>query len=84
MWLGYPRALMLYFDHISEEWMNRGYKHTLGIFFVPETPELPEWFGDRDFHLSHQSNLLRKDPEYYGKYFSNRDIPDDLPYVWPK
>lgn len=43
---------------------------------------LPVWIGDEDFHRSHQSNLIRKDPEYYSRFFP--DIPADLPYVWPK
>jgi hypothetical protein len=43
---------------------------------------LPPWLGDADFHRSHQSSLLRKDPEHYGPRFP--DVPDDLPYVWPR
>jgi hypothetical protein len=42
--------------------------------------DLPPWLGDDDFHRSHRSALLRKDPEYYGKLF---DEPAGLPYVWP-
>ena len=41
----------------------------------------PDWFGDEQFHLSHQSNLLRKDYEHYSQFFMG--IPDDIPYVWP-
>ncbi|MEV7617659.1 MSMEG_6728 family protein [Streptomyces sp. NPDC089799] len=43
--------------------------------------ELPPWLGDPGFHRSHQSALLRKDPEHYGPHFPG--VPDDLPYVWP-
>ncbi|SER84073.1 MSMEG_6728 family protein [Lentzea albida] len=43
--------------------------------------ELPGWLGDQDLHLSHQSALVRKDPEHYRRFFP--DVPDDLPYVWP-
>jgi len=43
--------------------------------------ELPDWLGDERFHRSHQSSLLRKDPEFYGPRFPG--IPDDLPYHWP-
>ncbi|MFF5338314.1 MSMEG_6728 family protein [Streptomyces sp. NPDC013181] len=43
--------------------------------------ELPPWLGDPAFHRSHQSALLRKDPEHYGGLFPG--VPDDLPYVWP-
>jgi len=44
------------------------------------TDELPPWLGDEALHRSHRSALLRKDPEYYGRFF---DEPLDLPYVWP-
>ena len=42
---------------------------------------LPPWLGDEEFHRSHRSSLLRKDPAYYGPHFE--DVPDDLEYVWP-
>ncbi|TDC66370.1 cytoplasmic protein [Actinomadura sp. GC306] len=43
--------------------------------------ELPPWLGDAEFHLSHRSALVRKDPGFYGALFPG--TPDDLPYVWP-
>ena len=43
--------------------------------------KLPWWLGDEEFHRSHRSALLRKDPAYYRASFG--DVPDDLPYVWP-
>ncbi len=42
---------------------------------------LPYWLGDPDVHRSHQSALVRKDPEHYGPLFA--DVPPDLDYVWP-
>lgn len=42
---------------------------------------LPGWLGDEPFHRSHQSSLVRKDPDFYGTRFPG--VPDDLPYVWP-
>jgi hypothetical protein len=42
---------------------------------------LPAWLGDEDFHRSHQSALLRKDPVFYGPQFPG--VPDDLEYIWP-
>jgi Pyrimidine dimer DNA glycosylase len=42
---------------------------------------LPAWLGDAALHRSHQSALLRKDPEFYGSCFLG--VPDDLPYIWP-
>jgi hypothetical protein len=43
--------------------------------------ELPPWLGLPEFHRSHRSALVRKDPDYYRERFP--DVPDDLPYVWP-
>ena len=43
--------------------------------------ELPPWLGDEALHRSHQSALVRKDPDWYRPRFP--DVPDDLPYVWP-
>ena len=42
---------------------------------------MPRWLGDEKLHASHRSNLLKKDPEYYGRY--NWKESDDLPYHWP-
>jgi hypothetical protein len=42
---------------------------------------LPTWLGDEAMHRSHQSALLRKDPQHYRPLFPG--TPDDLPYVWP-
>ena len=46
----------------------------------PYKYELPPWWGDEAIHESHQSNLLRMEPEYYGTRFNCRP---DLPYTWP-
>lgn len=43
---------------------------------------MPSWLGNEDFHRSHQSNLIRKDPDHYGPQFPG--VPDNLPYIWPK
>lgn len=42
---------------------------------------LPPWLGDEALHRSHQSALVRKDPDHYRPLFP--DVPHDLPYVWP-
>jgi hypothetical protein len=60
---------------------------TAGVTTIRSQPELqaagalPRWLGDEDFHLSHRSSLLRKDPDFYRPLFPG--VPDDLPYVWP-
>lgn len=82
MWKGYVKALKLYFNMISKEWERRGYEHTMGYYEVePGEVEHPPWIGREDFHRSHRSNLLRKDPDYYSKF--DWDVPKDLPYSWP-
>ncbi|WP_256106925.1 MSMEG_6728 family protein [Streptomyces sp. ODS05-4] len=43
--------------------------------------ELPPWLGLPEFHRSHRSRLLGKDPDFYRARFPGD--PDDLPYVWP-
>ncbi|MEV6282803.1 MSMEG_6728 family protein [Kribbella sp. NPDC051770] len=47
---------------------------------LAKSGDLPPWLGDKQFHQSHRSALLQKDPAYYGPLF---DDPADLPYVWP-
>ena len=41
----------------------------------------PPWWGSPAFHASHRSNLIRKDPIFYGQW--NWSEPADLPYIWP-
>jgi hypothetical protein len=86
MWKGYESALLLYLREICNEWTNRGYQDTCYEKAKHYTSDieiilLPNWVGNTTFHMSHQSNLLRKNPEYYGEFFLN--VPDDLPYYWP-
>ncbi len=40
------------------------------------------WLGNPDFHLSHRSRLLAKDPRFYTEVFPGTD--PDLEYVWPE
>lgn len=89
MWRGYEHVLMQYQNVICEEWTSRGHKDTCRektaflyrLCHDEPAGDMPPWFGDDAFHLSHQSNLLRKNPKYYSQFFPN--VPDDLPYVWP-
>jgi hypothetical protein len=78
---------------MCREWIRRGYNDTMLQRFEellePTTQRhdevadggRPEWLGRPEFHRSHQSNLIRKDPEYYGPVFAG--VPSDLEYVWP-
>jgi len=90
MWNGYEKALCEYAIAICDEWIARGYNDTMRERFVAWSSQLdenyqqllmPPWIGDQDFHRSHQSNLVRKFPEYYREQFP--DVPDDLEYLWP-
>ena len=42
---------------------------------------LPGWLFDPAVQRSHQSALVRKDPEFYRPRFP--DVPPDIEYVWP-
>lgn len=84
MWRGYLPALAEYGQVICLEWRERGYVDNLMRFFnerVKSRAAYPEWLGDPAFHASHRSNLLRKDPVYYGA-FGWTETPD-LEYIWP-
>lgn len=89
MWRGYELALAEYVYALCDEWTGRGYKDTckekvkgiIGTHHTGKSLKMPPWMGMEDFHISHQSNLVRKKPDYYKKFFS--EVPDDLPYVWP-
>lgn len=87
MWRGYEMALVEYGLAVCDEWISRGYHDNcrkriaeLAINFVGNTG-YPPWLGDPDFHESHQSNLVRKDPEHYREFFP--DVSPDMNYVWP-
>ncbi|WP_433989515.1 hypothetical protein SuNHUV7_00560 (plasmid) [Pseudoseohaeicola sp. NH-UV-7] len=81
MWADHIDALKLYYNIVSEEWISRGYRHNIGFYEVGCDVDLPSWLGDGRFHLSHQSNLVRKSPAHYRQHCP--DVPNDLPYVWP-
>jgi hypothetical protein len=85
MWQGYYPALALYSIKLLEELTSRGYHYQKWYdFFNPfltDHIKWPPWLGDERLHASHRSNLLRKDPEYYGQF--GWDEPDNLPYFWP-
>lgn len=89
MWKGYEPVLCTYGLVNCVEWARRGYKDTQRVKFYellaglrPRCDmKLPPWFGLDEFHLSHKSNLIRKDEKFYRPLFG--DIPNDLPYYWP-
>ena len=87
MWRGHRQVLAAYGVEVCKVWRSYGYKDScldkiLGLAEnYPGENHLPEWLGDDSFHRSHRSNLLRKNPLHYSKFFL--DVPDNLEYIWP-
>ena len=89
MWRKHEIALVYYALDIITEWRARGYKDTCYEKVIALANAAwptgilirPLWLGDEAFHAAHRSNLLRKDPTYYGQFGWTE--PDDLPYIWP-
>jgi hypothetical protein len=88
MWKGYePYLIKVYLKAMMDEWEKRGFnndktkEHYKELYRKIRRKKAiaPPWITDK-FCISHQSNLLRKNEEYYSKYFS---APKDLPYLWP-
>ncbi|MDQ0822542.1 hypothetical protein QFZ69_003421 [Arthrobacter sp. V1I7] len=93
MWMGYVPALTLYGLAMVDEWTSRGGEDTTRekiMEFAPQAAHpdyaakipMPPWLGDPDFHLSHRSRLIAKDPRFYAPLFP--DTEADLEYVWPE
>ncbi len=89
MWCGYERSLLEYLFAICDECEHRGYKgedakqrlmtqysHILGDPIIN-----PPWLGQEAFHITHKSNLLRKDGSWYKQM--GWEVADDYPYYWP-
>ncbi len=89
MWHGHRGSLALYLLCCATELASRGWfypDHVQEVIDAMKDCEVceltaPDWLGDPDFHAAHRSNLLRKDPEWYGQFGWTE--PDDLPYIWP-
>lgn len=83
MWKYHVPFLSLYMNACIDEWIKRGYKNTMQRIIYPEgyMYSSPLWWGNKLFHESHRSNLLRKDPIWYGQYGWKE--PNNLPYYWP-
>jgi len=85
MWKGYEESLLVYGMTMCAEWKSRGYNDNMLVRFLEKYDPIkdngnPKWIGNRKFHDSHKSNLLRKDKEYYGKF--KWKVNDNLEYVW--
>ena len=90
MWQGYEVALARYGILCCSIWKGRGYNDSLYTRFLGVRNMLaesgsgigtPPWLDNNDLVLSHKSNLIRKFPDHYRKFWP--EVPDDLPYIWP-
>src|SRR3954463_9586551 len=100
MWRGRTPALVASGRAMVRVWRERGFAdstRTPITEFAPEVADaaqadlaagglLPSWVGDEALHLSHRSNLLAKEPDFYRPLFHPifGVEPEDLPYVWPE
>lgn len=94
MWRCHDAALVMYTLEMCEAWVERGYKDSIRkelslmlpttfqfVLDCPEAVAMPPWVDDERVMLSHRSNLLRKFPDQYRRFWP--DVPDDLDYYWP-
>ena len=91
MWRGCEGSLYDYARAVCDEWAARGFanqKMSWNLAMLAKRYkrrlqfcEPPVWMGNKKFHASHRSNLLRKDPGHYG--ILDWREPNDIPYVWP-
>lgn len=85
MWRGHEGYLALYAHAMCEQWIQRGHHDTIQHRFTARIESAtdtspPSWWGREDVHYSHRCQLVRKDPEYYGRMFVDAD--PSVEYVW--
>lgn len=85
MWRENVNGLIAYGAAMCQTWTALGYKDTCNdkilAFGTPMFDDLPTWWGDERVHSSHRANLLRKDPDWYGRFGWTED--PNTPYFWP-
>lgn len=82
MWRQHLQALARYCLAIDDEWIARGYVHTMEPLRLAGRVVDPWWLGDERFHLSHKRALIFKMPEHYQRQWPQ--IKGRLEYVWPQ
>ncbi len=88
MWKNWEPALCVYGADMCHEWARRGYEDNLEWYFIEawlirfkgQSATIPTWLTPK-LTRSHRSNLLRKHPNHYRRYWPK--LRDDLPYHWP-
>jgi predicted DNA-binding transcriptional regulator AlpA len=85
MWEGYISELCRYGVVICAEWRMRGFDDSLEWQFKELCQQYsrndntkPWWVNDELLHMTHRSNLMRKQPEFY-----DFGLPNNIPYIWP-
>jgi len=81
MWKGKANSLKEYFNKSLEIWISRGYKNNMKKEKIRGKIVYPSWLGNRKFHSSHKSNLLRKNKKHYSQFGWKET--DNLDYIWP-
>lgn len=91
MWRRYEWALLSYQHAICAEWIERGHRDVfwdrtkaLCDRYLPKdaVKAWPYWSASERLHMSHQSELLRRDYTYYIQLFPS--APVDMEVVWPE
>lgn len=92
MWYGYELQLIEYGVTCCEELAVRMgksdpiYDKLAMHYDWAETEEAPfskpNWFGDVDFHISHQAALVRINKRHYSQFF--KVVDTTVPLVWPE
>jgi hypothetical protein len=80
MWRNHVPLLKMYLNTSIDEWVKRGFKNTMDREDIDEPVTYPDWWGNKKFHDSHKSNLLKKDFDFYSQYRWSVDPTN--PYVW--
>lgn len=91
MWKGYELQLIELGLMTCDEWAHRhGKRDPLHQAIANHlewatTDEAdfrkPDWFGDVEFHLGHQAELLRRDRDWYSAHFM---AGEDRRMTWPR
>lgn len=87
MWKDYEYYLQQYYNAVVMEWISRGYKHHMALPYhlkeiIFDRTSQPWWINEPALYESHRANLIKKNPEYYGK-LQCRYGDQCMPYYWP-
>ena len=86
MWENNIDALKEYANCIKIECLNRNFKsEKIPFYTLPNEIIYPKWLGWKLVHISHQSNLMRKNASYYSQFgWKEYDITGYYWAVTPK